>query len=89
MAITIALEANKLDHNISILTDSAFSINTIRIYAIDPLSFIHHPHKHLLELADNIIHTRDKMGYKTHIGKSNHARESHTMTKQTQPLATW
>ena len=54
---------------LSILTDSAFSINTLRRYAIDPLSFIHHPHKHLLQLADNIIHTRDNMGNKTHIGK--------------------
>jgi ribonuclease HI len=68
-AITIALEANKLDHTLSILTNSAFNINTIRRYTIDPLSFIHHPHKHLLQLADNIIHTRDNMGYKTHIGK--------------------
>ncbi len=65
----MALEANKLDHNLSISSDSAFSMNTIRRYAIDPLSFIHHPHKHLLQLADNIIHTRDNMGYKTHIGK--------------------
>jgi len=65
----MALEANKLDHNLSILTDSAFNINTIQRYAIAPLSFIHHPHKHLLQLADNIIHTRDNMGYKIHIGK--------------------
>jgi ribonuclease HI len=69
-AITIALEANQLDHILPILTDSAFSVNTIRRYAIDPLSFIHHPHKHLLQLADIIIHKRDSnMGYKTHIGK--------------------
>ena len=44
-AIILALEANKHDHTLSILTDSAFSINTIRKYAIDPLSFIHHPTK--------------------------------------------
>ena len=69
-AITMALEANKLDHTLSILTDSAFNINTIRRYAIDPLSFIHHPHQHHLHLADNIIHTKDNMGYKTHIGKA-------------------
>ena len=68
-AITLALEANKHDHTLSILTDSAFSINTIRKYAIDPLSFNHHPHKELLQLADNIIRTRDNMGYTTHIGK--------------------
>jgi ribonuclease HI len=68
-AITIALEANKLGHTLSILTDSAFIINTIRRYAINPLNFIHHPHKHLLQLADNIIHTRDNLGYTTQIGK--------------------
>jgi ribonuclease HI len=38
-AITLALEANKNDHTLSILTDSAFSINTIRKYAVDPLCF--------------------------------------------------
>ncbi len=44
-AITLALKANQCDHTLAILTDSAFSINTIRKYAIDPLSFNHHPHK--------------------------------------------
>ncbi len=68
-AITIALEANKLDHTLSILTDSAFNINTIRKYAIDPLSFIHYLQKHILQLVDNITHTRDTMRYKTHMGK--------------------
>jgi ribonuclease HI len=68
-AITQALETNKHENSLSILTDSAFNIKTIRRYAIDPLSFTHHPHKHLLQRADNIIHTRDDMGYKTHIGK--------------------
>jgi len=51
------------------LTDSAFNINAIRRYAIDPLSYTHHPHKHLLQLADDIVRTRDNMGYKTHISK--------------------
>jgi ribonuclease HI len=72
--ITIALESKQLDHNLSILTDSAFSLNTIRRYAVDLHSFIHHPHKHFLQLADNTMRTRDNMGYKTHIGKV----ESHT-----------
>jgi ribonuclease HI len=86
-AITLSLEANKLDHTLSILTDSAFNINTKRKYAIDPLSFIHHPHKHLLQLPDNIIHTRDNMGYRTHIGnvKSHmgitHNNEADTSTR--------
>ena len=73
-AITLALEANKHENALLILSESAFSIHTIRRYAIDPLSFIHHPHKHLLQLADNIIHAKDNMGYKTHIGKA----KSHT-----------
>jgi ribonuclease HI len=77
-AITIALETNKLNPAISILTDSAFSINTIRRYAISPLSFTHHPHKHLLQLADYTIHARDNMGLTTHIGKvKSHARVTH------------
>jgi ribonuclease HI len=68
-AITLALEANKNDHTLSILTDSAFSINTIRKYPIDPLCFDHHPHKELLQLADDIVRTRDNISYNTHIGK--------------------
>ena len=77
-AITIALEANKHEHTLSILSDSAFNIHTLRRYAIDPSSFNHHPHKHLLHLADNIIHTRDNMEYKAHIGKV----KSHTGVTQ-------
>jgi ribonuclease HI len=65
-AITLALKANKHDHTLSILTDIAFIINTIRKYDIDLLNFNHHPHKELLQLADNIIRTRDNMGYNTH-----------------------
>jgi len=73
-AIIIVLEANKHEQTLSIFSYSAFNTNTISRYAIEPLSFIHHPHKHLLQLADDIIHTLDNMGYKTHIGKVN----SHT-----------
>jgi hypothetical protein len=46
--ITLALKANQYDHTLAILRDSAFSINTIRKYSIEPLSFNHHPHKDLL-----------------------------------------
>jgi len=35
-AITKAIEANKLDHTLSIFTDSVFNINTIHRYDIDP-----------------------------------------------------
>jgi ribonuclease HI len=78
-AITLALDANKHENCLSILANSAFIINTIRRYAIDPLSCIHHPHKHLLQLADNIIHTRDNMEYNTHTS----AKLNHTCTKVT------
>jgi hypothetical protein len=39
-AITLALEANGEISTLSILTYSAFSINTLNKYAIDPFSFI-------------------------------------------------
>ena len=44
-AITVALDLHKDSSQIQILTDSAFSINTLRNYAIDPLRYAHHPHK--------------------------------------------
>jgi hypothetical protein len=44
MAITLALEASKNEHTLSILSDSDFNINTIRRNAIAPLSSTHHPH---------------------------------------------
>ena len=62
-------EANKQENALTILRDSAFRSNTIRKYAIDPLCFNHHPHKELLQLADDILRTRDNMGHTTHIGK--------------------
>jgi ribonuclease HI len=82
-AITLALEANKNDHTLSIITDSAFNINTIRKYAKDPLCFNHHPHKERTtssaqETTWDTSHTSARL---------NHTRESHTMTKQTQPRA--
>jgi ribonuclease HI len=86
-AITLALEANKQENALSILTDSAFSINNIRKYAIDPLCFNHHPHKDFLQLADDVIRTRDKKGYITHIGKDKsrtgvkHSDEADTTTR--------
>jgi ribonuclease HI len=68
-AITLALKANKHEQTLSILTGSAFRINTTRKYSIDPLSFNHHPHKEFLQLADDTIRSRDNMGYNTRIGK--------------------
>jgi len=83
MAVTLALEANRENLTLPVLIDSAFGINKLQKHAMDPLSFIHHPHKDLLKLADNIIHTRDTLEYKTHIVNLNHTRESHTTTIQT------
>ncbi len=76
-AITIALTTNKSSPSLSILTDCAFGIKTIRKYVIDPLSLTHHPHKDLLRHVDGIIRTRDYTGYKTSINKVN----SHTGVK--------
>jgi hypothetical protein len=68
-AITTTLDLYKLGPTLSILTDSAFSINNLRNYISDPHKFIHHQHKDLVILANNITHTRDKLEYTTHIGR--------------------
>ena len=68
-AITLALDLHKEESTLQILTDSAFSINTLRNYAINPLRYTHHTHKDLLAHTNNIIKTRDAKGYTTHIGK--------------------
>jgi hypothetical protein len=64
-----ALDLHKELPQIRILTDSAFSINTLRNYAIDPLNFTHHPHKDLLNYTNNLIKARDEQGLLTQIGK--------------------
>jgi ribonuclease HI len=70
MAITLALEVNKENPTLSISIDSAFSINTLRTYAIDSLSLIRQPHTDLLKLADDSNRTRDTLvEQKAHIGK--------------------
>jgi ribonuclease HI len=68
-AITLALDLHKEESTLQILTDSAFSINTLRNYAINPLRYTHHTHKDLLAHTNNIIQNRDTKGYTTHIGK--------------------
>ena len=68
-AITVALDLHNNSPQIHILTDSAFSINTLRNLAIDPLRYAHHPHKELLREADALIETRDENGLLTHIGR--------------------
>jgi ribonuclease HI len=68
-AIAVALDLHKDATQIQILTDSTFSINTLRYYAIDPLRYVHHPHKDLLHQADAIIKKRDETCLLTHIGK--------------------
>ena len=73
-AITAALDLHKDSPQIQILTDSAFNINTLRNYGIDPLCYAHHPHKELLCKANGLIKVRDKKGLLTHIGKN----KSHT-----------
>ena len=68
-AITTALDLHRHAPSLSILTDSAFSINNLRNFSSQPHAFHNHQHKDLLKLADNIIRERDLKGYITHIGK--------------------
>jgi hypothetical protein len=77
-AITVTLDLNKDSPQIQILTDSAFSINTLRNYAIDPLRYAHHPHKELLRQANALVKPRDEYGLLTHIGKvKSHTGDTH------------
>jgi len=68
-AITFTLDLYQDSFQLCILTDSAFSINTIRNFIIDPSNYKHHPHRELLLKANNLIQTRDQLGLTTHIGK--------------------
>ena len=69
VVITVALDLHKDCPQIQILTNSAFSINTLRNYAIEPLRNDHHPHKELLRQANTIIKMREENGLLTHIGR--------------------
>jgi len=74
----VALDLHKDSPQIKILTDSAFSINTLRNYAIVPLRNAHQPHKELLCHANALIKTRDENGLLIHIGKvKSHTRVTH------------
>jgi ribonuclease HI len=65
----VALDLHKDSPQIQILTDSAFRINKLRNYAINPLRHAHHPHKELLRQANTLIKARDESGLLTHIRK--------------------
>jgi ribonuclease HI len=64
-AITVALELYKDSSQIRILTESFFSANTLRNYAIDPLNYAHQSHKDLLRYANK---TTDDQVLLTRIG---------------------
>jgi ribonuclease HI len=68
-AITLTLELYKEAPTLQILTDSAFSINTLRNYALNPLRYTHHTHIDLLAHTNNIVNERDAKGYTTHTNK--------------------
>jgi hypothetical protein len=53
--ITITLELYQDSPQLRILTDNAFSINTIRNYINEPFNYTHHPHRDLLMKANNHI----------------------------------
>ena len=77
-AITVALDLRKDTLQIQILTDSAFSINTLSNYTIDPLRYAHHLYKELLCHATDLIKTRDENGLPNHIGKvKSHNGDTH------------
>ena len=66
---TITLRLYQDSPQLIILTDNAFSINSIRKYIIDPLNYKHRPHRDLLRKANNHIPIRYQLGLTTHIGK--------------------
>ena len=68
-AIAVAIRERLASPTLSILTDSAFSINTIRNHIADPASYTHHLHVDLLRLVDGMLRTRDANNFPTHIGK--------------------
>jgi ribonuclease HI len=68
-AITTALDAHRHDPSLSILIDSAFSINNLRNFSSQPHAFHNHQYKELLKLADNIIREKDLKECTAHIGK--------------------
>jgi ribonuclease HI len=68
-AIATALDLHRHNPSLSILADSAFSINNLRNFSSQRHAFHHHQHKELFKLADNIGRERDLKGYTTHIGK--------------------
>jgi hypothetical protein len=80
--ITLTLELYRDSPRLRILTDSAFSINTIRNYIIDLLNYTHHLHRELLLQANNLIKTRDHLGLITHIGRSNPTQVSPITTRR-------
>ncbi len=63
------MDLHKEAPTLQILTDIAFSINTLRNYAINHLRYTHHTQKDLLAHTNNIIKNRDAKGYTIHNGK--------------------
>jgi hypothetical protein len=48
---------------------SAFTINTMRNYALNPLRYVNHLHTDLLRYANDLSKIRDDKGLTIHIGK--------------------
>ena len=68
-AIAVSLKKKISQPDLRILTDSAFSIYTIRNFGTDPASYSNHLHVELLRYIDDIMRARDENGLHTHIGK--------------------
>ena len=68
-AISVALERSLTWNHISILTDSAFSINSIRNYCHTPHRYQTNTHRALLHKIHCILRDREVKGLSTHLGK--------------------
>ena len=68
-AIAHALVRDQNNTNISVLTDSAYCINTTRNFCHAPYKYKNNPHYDLLRLMSNALREREEAGLRTHIGK--------------------
>ena len=68
-AITHALVQDDTSTNVQILTDSAYSINSIRNFCHAPYKYKDNIHYDLLKMAASALQKREEAGLTTHIGK--------------------
>ena len=76
-AISVAIDKSLYWTHISILTDSAFSINSIRNYCHTPRRYQNNVHKALLHRILDMLKFREDHGLTTHLGKVKSHTEVH------------